>query len=135
MYLMLLRISFSSAPCPNITERITAGASCRSQLDACANHGTGWVYDNEPKQRVNVDNMSCQLKSVEEVGKLWEAHYLKHPEEYAGVVFMRPDVQYQCDFPVHVIPDLKVCSWLSDPSVCRLNTLLHLLYAVPDRHV
>lgn len=107
--------------------RITADASCRSQLDACANHGTGWVYDNEPKQRVNVDNMSCQLKSVEEVGKLWEAHYLKHPEEYAGVVFMRPDVQYQCDFPVHVIPDLKVCSWLS---VCFRHLRLQAEHSV-----
>lgn len=82
----------------------------RSDLNACANHGTGWVYVNERVQAQNVDNMSCQLKSVEEVGKLWEAHYLQHPEEYAAVVFMRPDVQYQCDFPVHLIPDLKVCT-------------------------
>jgi hypothetical protein len=56
-----------------------------------------------------VDNLACQLKSVQLVSRIWEAHYVSHPEEYAAVAYMRPDVQYQSDFPVNLIPELKVC--------------------------
>ena len=62
----------------------------------------------EAQQQKTIDNLACQLKSVEEVSNLWEAHYLKHPEQYAAVAYMRPDVEYVSDFPLHVIPDLKV---------------------------
>lgn len=81
---------------------------CREQLNACAEHGTRWVYISKDKQDQTVDNLACQLKSIEEVSNLWEAHYVAHPDEYAAVAYMRPDVQYQSDFPVHIIPELQV---------------------------
>ena len=81
---------------------------CREGLDSCAQHGTGWIYMPEKEQQKSIENMACQLKSVQEVSTLWEAHYLTHSEDYAAVAYMRPDVQYLSDFPVHVIPDIKV---------------------------
>lgn len=65
------------------------------------------MSDRSQVQAIN--NLLCQLNSIEEVTKLWESHYVTHPEEYAAVAYIRPDVQYQGSFPVHVIPELKVC--------------------------
>jgi hypothetical protein len=83
---------------------------CREELDECNRHGTGWIYMQEDKQSTTIDNLACQLNSVVEVSNIWEAHYAQHPEEYAAVAFMRPDVQYQCDFPVHLVPTIQACN-------------------------
>lgn len=60
-------------------------------------------------QSTNTRNWVCQLRSVDEVTRLWEEHYITHKDEYAAVAFMRPDVHYHDSFPVDVIPGLKVC--------------------------
>lgn len=77
---------------------------CREQLNECAKHGTS----SEAKQVGAINSLASQLKSVEEVSKLWEAHYVTNPQEYAAVAYIRPDVQYQALFPVHMIPELQV---------------------------
>jgi hypothetical protein len=84
---------------------------CRASITSCLQHGTGWENDG-PKamQATNTRNWICQLRSVAEVSHLWEKHSKRHPDEYAAVAFMRPDVHYQDAFPVHVIPSLKVCA-------------------------
>lgn len=68
------------------------------------------MYQSQEQQAKSIDNLACQLKSVEEVGNLWEMDYVNHKDEYAAVAYIRPDVQYQCDFPVHLVPRVKVCS-------------------------
>lgn len=84
------------------------------------------MYLPEEKQAETVRNLACQLKSVQEVGKAWEAHYVTHPEEYAAVAYIRPDVHYQSDFPVHLIPELRVreLTSLSCASSCEVRRCL-----------
>lgn len=78
----------------------------REGIQACLKHGTGWPAKSEKE---HTRNHVCQLKSVEEVGQLWEHHY--HKEEFAAVAYLRPDVLYNEAFPVELIPHLKVlCS-------------------------
>lgn len=82
----------------------------RSELDACLEQGTGWIFSSDKNQRATLNNHACQLQSVQEVTNMWEAHYLTNPEQYVAVAYMRPDVHFQSDFPVHLIPEMKVSS-------------------------
>ena len=54
--------------------------------------------------------MLGDLKSLEEVGSLWAAHYLQEPEAYHAVVFLRADVFYAQEFPVNVLNEIQVPS-------------------------
>lgn len=59
----------------------------------------------------NVRNLLAQLNSVFEVGKLWETHY--STRRYSAVLFARPDTQFSCPFPAHLLEELQVRSILA----------------------
>lgn len=94
---------------------------CRRDIAACLAKGTGWVNWPLSNQTENTQNMVCQLKSVEEVGNLWAAHYATHASEYAAVAFVRPDVQFDVPFPTQVIPRLQVRTLSSLPGHGRCS--------------
>lgn len=94
----------------------------RRDIDACLKQGTGWINWPVANQTKNTKNMVCQLKSVEEVGKLWGAHFATHKDEYAAVAFVRPDVMYGSPFPTQIIPKLEVSILIST----LVNVLLTL---------
>lgn len=81
---------------------------CSDDIEKCWLHGTGWTAALPEAQRKNLRNLVCQLNSLKQVGKLWQAEFDAHREEYAAVAFMRPDVLYRDPFPVHLIRSLKV---------------------------
>jgi hypothetical protein len=76
-------------------------------LLGCLEHGTGWVAAPQSAQKKNLRNLLCQLNSLKEVGDLWQAHWMSHPDEYAAVAYVRPDVLYRDPFPVKVIETLQ----------------------------
>lgn len=72
----------------------------------CLQRGTGWPREPLEMQVSNVRNLLAQLNSVYEAGKLWEKHYIER--KYSAVMFARPDVQFSCPFPAHLLQVLQV---------------------------
>ena len=76
---------------------------CRSQMKDCEIHGSGWP--NDPNFN-NMKNLLCQLNSVHHVSNIWQRHHEKR--NYYAVIYARPDVLFDCNFPVHYLENLKV---------------------------
>lgn len=83
---------------------------CRPELERCRHSGrpeghTGWEESSDP-EGANWTNMACQLHSQSRVSRLWQAeHAVKN---YSSVIYARPDVLYNCYFPVEHLLDIQV---------------------------
>lgn len=83
-----------------------AAAPCREALEQCKARGHGWKAAN-PDDFSIMQNLLCQLNSIREVNELWKAAHAHAP--YEAVIFARPDVLFNCPFPVQFLTDLQVC--------------------------
>jgi hypothetical protein len=48
-------------------------------------------------------NLLCQLNSIQQVTSMWRGS----EREYDAVFYLRPDMLYNCPFPVHVLDNLR----------------------------
>lgn len=79
-------------------------------MEKCLEFGTAKAWGSAQHGAHNTRNHMCQLNSLKEVTALWQAHYDSNPEDYAAVLFARPDVLYKDPFPSDLISDAKVLS-------------------------
>lgn len=59
-------------------------------------------------------NLFCQLNSLNRVSRLWRSR--RGIKDYKAVLYTRPDVIYNCKFPVVHLNNLQVCP------ICLLPT-------------
>jgi hypothetical protein len=79
----------------------------REALNKCRERGHGWSNVNQRDFSI-ASNLLCQLNSISEVNELWKAAH--HFTPYHAVIFARPDVVFNCKFPVQFLINLQV--WL-----------------------
>ena len=77
----------------------TLVSACRADINACKK-------TTDDAHLVNA--VLGDLKSLHDVGNLWEAQHLKQASAYHAVVYLRADAFYKQDFPVEVLDTIKV---------------------------
>lgn len=83
------------------------------------------AVDYYEDQFTSVRNLMCQLNSLATVTALWR----ETKREYDAVLYLRPDVLYNCPFPVERLDSLednKVCD--SDKFVCGYQAVADFMY-------
>lgn len=68
-----------------------SGASSASAVD---------YYEDDFK---SYQNLLCQLNSIEQVTSMWRGSEMT----YDAVFYLRPDMLYNCPFPVHLLDNLR----------------------------
>lgn len=75
----------------------------QDRIERCTATGNGWPTG---KNFQTTYNLLCQLNSVYEVSRLWQKQHALTP--YHAVIYARPDVIYNCRFPVHFLDHIQV---------------------------
>ena len=72
---------------------------CRPDINACKEKTEDAHY---------VNGVLGGLKSLHDVGNLWEAAHVQDVSAYHAVLFLRADTFYKQGFPVDVLANIKV---------------------------
>lgn len=75
----------------------------REELDKCKQAGHGWEGDQKFE---SLSNHLNQLRSLSEVAYLWRGAHAER--NYTAVIYARPDVLFNCPFPVEHLLNIKV---------------------------
>lgn len=96
----------------------------REELDKCKQAGHGWEGDQKFE---SLSNHLNQLRSLSEVAYLWRGAHAER--NYTAVIYARPDVLFNCPFPVEHLLNIKVTLFYNP--VLYLSSSLG--YVAPNR--